>query len=213
MLTDQEKFQIRLEHRYRRRFFTKPPAPKGFLGFLNTSLGIFILSTVFISLFSWSYNQLTERQRARVKRAETENRLRLEIAHRLRIIRKLTTRFSFVDLNIIRTATYGFRVGSMQVPSHMLIYSPIFDEYGARSLESLLLELESLVPEPEKSRIRTGRLNIFLISEYFDKLVQTAQEAPQALNGEGKIYFCELPAAEKSNLEQQVFVSLALLEN
>lgn len=216
MLSAKERTRIRLEEKYRQKYAPQPkvtPKRNVVIDFLNTSLGIFMLSTVFITFFSWAYNNWSESQKAKLKRAETEKHLRLEIAYRLRIIHKLTRRFPDSDLNIIRTATYGFRVGSMQVPTHMLIYSPIFEEYGARSLESLFWELESIVPEGEKEPIRNARIKCFAISDYFDKLAQITEPFPASKDGSGFIYFYELSPADRSALEDQVFKHLGRFED
>jgi hypothetical protein len=216
MLSAKERARIRLEEKCRRRYAPRPEVPprrNAVIEFLNTSLGLFMLSTVFITFFSWGYNSWSEVQKAKLKRAETEKHLRLEIAYRLRIIHKLTRRFPDSDLNIIRTATYGFRVGSMQVPTHMLIYSPIFEEYGTRSLESLFWELESVVPEREKAPIRNARIKCFAISDYFDKLAQITEPFPASKDGSGLIYFYELPPADRSALEDQVFKHLGVFES
>ena len=180
--------------------------------FLNTNLGLFMLSSVFITLFSWGYNNWSEIQKAKLKKAETEKHLRIEIAYRLRIIHKLTRRFPDSDLNIIRTATYGFRVGSMQLPTHMLLYSPVFDEYGSRSLESLFGELESSVNDSEKAAISNARIKCFDISEYYDKLTVIKQAAPAARDESGYVYFYELPEVDKASLENNVFKYLVIFE-
>lgn len=215
MLSPKERFRIRLEERCRQKYAPQlkvPPKRNAVMEFLNTSLGIFMLSTVFITFFSWAYNNWSESEKAKLKRTDTEKHLRLEIAYRLRIIHKLTRRFPDSDLNIIRTATYGFRVGSMQVPTHMLIYSPIFEEYGARSLESLFWELESIAPEREKEPIRNARIKCFAIADYFDRLTQITEPFPGSKDGSGFIYFYELSPADRSALENQVFKYLGMFE-
>ena len=229
MLSEKERSKIRLEEAYRQEYLrASEPRSNKFLGFLNSNFGLFVLSTIFISAFSWGYSQLSEWRRENANRAATEQHLRLEIAQRLRVIRKLGTRFPYSDLNIIRTATYGYRVGSVQVPSHMLIYSPIFEEYGPRSLESLLWELESMVAEPEKSQIRLIRSKSFDISQCFDKLVETTEEKSsksaqekvepkdkvrETSSDKDKIYYYELSPPDKLVFQNQIASTFASLDN
>ena len=215
MLTPKERARIRMTENYRQKFAGSPKVSSNrsaIFAFLNTNLGLFMLSSVFITLFSWGYNNWSEIQKAKVKKAETEKHLRIEIAYRLRIIHKLTRRFPDSDLNIIRTATYGFRVGTMQLPTHMLLYSPVFDEYGSRSLESLFWELESSVNDSEKAAISNARIKCFDISEYYDRLNIIKQAAPQARDESGYVYFYELPDSDKQNLENNVFKYLTAFE-
>jgi hypothetical protein len=165
-LTEAEKDRIRREEEFRRevrREFEGPTPSSTALykswSFLNSGVGIWMLSTVAVSVFTFSFTQW---QREQARRAEDETiarRLKAEIAnhfYQLDSIADYVSSDAFastpLDPENYLQAFMGVMTGS---PNH---YIHIFPEYGQRSLTSLLYELEGHVPGPEKAAIHESYL-------------------------------------------------------
>ncbi len=153
--------RILAEETYRsevRRQLEKQQAAEGSRGkaaltFLNSPVGIFLLSTVFVGLFTWTFDWVSA-DRAKFRRQqETIRKLRSEITNRIATVDQMRERFRAEDKKVVDGALNGFVIGAKELKSWHRIYSPVFLELRPRSLDSLLWELRDLVPEPEKGRV------------------------------------------------------------
>ena len=169
-----DRFQeIRLEEKYRASIANKlnPPTQSSAIWtFLNSTLGIFLLSTVFISSFTWLYGQWTAAKTQNHETQKTWERLQVELSNRIRYFDKLTTRIPSQEYKVIRGALYGFDPAANVNPSWILHYSPVFLEYKERSFSSLLWELATVSKDSRKPQLKKMREISYSIEECFDKL-------------------------------------------
>ena len=167
--------EIRLEEKYRTSIRNKlnSPAPaqsSALWTFLNSTFGIFLLSTVFISSFTWLYGQWTGAKTQKHDTQKTWERLQVELSNRIRYFDKLTTRIPSQDYKVIRGALYGFDPAANVNPSWILHYSPVFLEYKERSFSSLLWELATVSNDSKKPKLKSLRETSYSIEACFDKL-------------------------------------------
>lgn len=141
----------------RKRFVAPPPQtlPKKTLAFFNTPLGIWILSTIAVSLLGWSYAWW---QASRVNQ-EHIDRLDDEIEARLHAVVDFDFHKSDKPLHI----------------ANILLFPPgpermVYPEFANRNLKSLLFELQNLVPSGEWSEVSNARIDVELMEhEYLDR--------------------------------------------
>ena len=140
MLTDEDKEHIRLEEVFRKEVSESLLVRETFLQkifkYLNSGLGIFLLSSVFISGFSAIYANYQENllNNAHSKKVE------VELAYRLSFFPLLTQdRFTFTQLHSVRGALSGSAEAHPQV-GLLGEYQPIFPEFKDRTLMSILWE-------------------------------------------------------------------------
>src|SRR5438270_4348593 len=138
--------------------------------FLNSTFGIFLLSSVFISLFSWGYAQWSAAWTQHADKERTWIRLKVEIANRIRYVDKMASRFPSRDYAVIRTAIYGYDPQANVNPSWIRHYSPVFPEYKERSLSSLIWELETLENGGRREQLDKLRRISYQTEYYFDRL-------------------------------------------
>ena len=123
---------IRTEEYFRAQFKKKlepTPARKATLmAFLNTSFGLFLLSTVFISSFSWGFNTWLTYQKTSADAQKSRQKLQLEIMNRLHYIDDLRAPFSYNHYHTIQNAVDGFIPGANTLPSHIPYYGAVFPE-------------------------------------------------------------------------------------
>src|SRR6266853_1536157 len=124
MLSEVQKEAIRAEEIYRREVRQEeehqkplPSTGERAFAFLNSGLGLFLLSTVVVGVFSWSYGEISHAREKRLHAEEMTQMLRLEIGNRLDVIRKLETRFRSEHHSVIRSAIFGFQSGANVNPS------------------------------------------------------------------------------------------------
>jgi len=164
--------EIRLEKKIKKELRAAAAAgrPSPMWVFLNSTFGIFLLSSVFISALSWGYGQWSTSRAQRTEREKTWNRLKVEVANRLRYVEKMTSRFQSRDYAVIRTAIYGYDPQANVNPSWIRHYAPVFPEYKERSLSSLIWELETLDNTTQRDQIDKLRKTSYQIEYYFDRL-------------------------------------------
>lgn len=153
MLSEEEKNRIRLEEIFREevRSSLNNSKPKTFqqktLAFLNSALGIWLLSSVALSLVSWSYSRLSESVEEERENKATIQKLDIEISAR---IRKFEAFLQTDSSNVM----YFINLLSLDNPSTIDKMAPVvFPEYSRRGMRSLLWELYSRVPENEKGAV------------------------------------------------------------
>ena len=146
MLTERD---LRLAKRILRQ---RPPAPAAppkeawtAWKVLNSSFGIFLLSSVFLSSLTFAFTSWREAAAKAEKSAESIKRLDLEITSRLTQLEPLNVAtFTYSSLLTARAATTG-----ESLPDILDRFYVVFPEYRDRSALSLLWELRSLVPPEE----------------------------------------------------------------
>ncbi|MCG8608856.1 hypothetical protein MJD09_28195 [bacterium] len=173
-MTTEQKRQIRSEEIFRDEI-RKSLAKKKSLGnkfkdFLNTNLGIFILSATFLSGLSFVYTQLQERVKQKNAATEKKRLLELEIKHRLSFLGRLTKEpFPYTDFHTVREALYG---RSKETPRGQDIsdFDPIFSEFDKRTLFALYYELHSISDVSEQ--------------EFLDNALKDVQDIMSMLSSE-----------------------------
>jgi hypothetical protein len=178
MLTKEEKQQIHLEEAYRQevrnqlqRNEPKRSSSERVLAFLNSALGLWLLSTLVLSFGSFLYTRWEKRRddaRQTLEKQRDDARRNLEkqeIAQRENnlLIRRLDTEISS-RLNYFASAInhaskvgdksgLGKAIAALDRPSESNYLVTVFPEYANRSLRSLLWELLQIVPANEKDEI------------------------------------------------------------
>jgi|HubBroStandDraft_6_1064221.scaffolds.fasta_scaffold576211_1 hypothetical protein len=123
-----ETESIRTKEFYRAKYrkeFSGEQKPRGFLAFLNTSFGLFLLSTVFIGCFSWGFNAWVNHIRNAAEAQKNRQKLGLEFMNRLQYIDELKTSFPFDERRTIETALYGFDHQANVNPSWIRHYGAV----------------------------------------------------------------------------------------
>jgi hypothetical protein len=214
MLTNTQKELIRAEEIYRqeiRRELEKqesaPSKAARVFSFLNCGVGLFLLSTVFVSFFSWGYGEIAGAREKKAKAAETAQKLRLEIVNRLDTVQKLERRFRSEHYSVLRSAIFGFQPGANVNPSWKRFYSPMFPEYRERNFASLLWQLENLSSGEKRVRIADLRRRALEFEDYFDKLIYS--EEP--VKGSAPLEYYSLPPEDQKKFHDEVLASFAVL--
>jgi hypothetical protein len=143
MLADEDKTRIREEEIFRDEVrkdlsrHEKDTLVERTWKVLNSSICIWLLSTVVVGLIVQSYGSFQNKQEAR----RIEERLRLEIESRVRNFNRRIDSASSPDARDSLAAA----LAELENATGTKNAFRVFDEYKDRSLESLLLELERLV--------------------------------------------------------------------
>jgi hypothetical protein len=207
--------QIRIKKMYRQtfgcRYQPKPHPDSKLLGFLNSNFGLFLLSSVFLAIFSWSYHQWTTYLGDAKENEKAHQRVSLEVMNRLRYINKLTTTFEYDDRRVIQHALLGFDSSANVNPSWLRHYSSIFPEYQQRSLESLIWDLERLSTPQRRHKLRLARERITLIEPYFEKL-QYWEVDGRGKGPDKKIGMYALKPEDRIHLQTEVLDGLKFLQ-
>jgi hypothetical protein len=147
MLTEPEKDKIRAEEIFRnevRSSLTEKLSPLGkFMKFLSSSLGLWILSTLFVTIGGYAFSEYKSSAEANRKKEETIRRLDSEISYRLTGFRNQPP-----DVGIEKALFLLERPNDSQNPQYLFL------ENEKRPLSALLWELIEIVPGKEKSEIR-----------------------------------------------------------
>jgi hypothetical protein len=182
------------------------------LAFVNSNFGLFLLSTVFISSFSWGFNAWLTHERDVKEMYKNRQKLGLEIMNRIRYVEELRSPFPYNEYHTIQSAIDGFTVSANVNPSWIPHYSAVFPEYEPRSLMSLFWELETLSGEPQKTQLELAHKTIEALNKYFQKLIYRVVNAPDR-NAEGKIETFELSSADVGELDTEVLKPIEFLRD
>ena len=208
--------EIRIQEMYREkarvRYQQQSQPESNTLKFLNSNLGIFLLSSVAVALFSWGYNQWTNHLRDEKESEKAYEKLSLEVMNRLRYFDKLTTTFEYDDRRVIQQALHGFDPTANVNPSWLRHYSAIFPEYQQRSLESLIWELERLSKPDRRNKLRQARKKVELIDPYFEKL-QYWEVKGEGKGPDAKIGMYALKSEDQNRLRAEILNSLEFLKD
>lgn len=172
MLTETEKKRIREEEIYRievtKELVENKPPPsrcKALIGFLNSALGIWLLSTVAVGFISWGYARIQDSNiRARANE-ETVSKLDVEIANRIRAFRRATA-----DAKKKPELVTAIR--------NLDASTPVFVEYDGRSLYSLMWELSRKVPKDEAEKVLAPLRSIKVLKEKEIQLAKDEESTP-----------------------------------
>jgi hypothetical protein len=177
--------------------------------FLNSTFGIFVLSSVFISLFSWTYTQWSTSRAQGRELERTWQRLHVELSNRARYLERITDPFSSREYKVIREAIYGFDADANVNPSWIVHYSPVFPEYRERSFSSLLWEIAMISNLPQKEAFMKLRRTAYLLESCFEKL----QLHEQKIEGQSEaLEIYSLVEAEQEACRKGSLESLKTLE-
>jgi hypothetical protein len=165
-LSEAEKDRIRREEEFRRevrREFEDPKPTSTALdkswSFLNSGVGIWMLSTVAVSVFTFSFSHWQREQSRRAEDEALARRLKIEIANHFYQLDYIADYVSSDAFSSPATEPEDYLqsfLGAMRGSPNNYIH--IFPEYSQRSLTSLLYELEGHVPAPEKAAIHESYL-------------------------------------------------------
>lgn len=143
MMTDEDKNKIREEEIFRAEVQKTlvSARPNKVIVFLNTSLGIWLLSTLVIGLFGWGYSRFQS------SRQNEEQIIKLD--------REILAR---IESTQYRISNLGVPLPSNIYPANELLAPPtperiVQTEFANRNFRSLLYELQSRVPVSEQEPI------------------------------------------------------------
>lgn len=118
---------------------------KSFLDFLNSTLGIWVLSSVALSLITWGYTQWTENKKKDVERDQTIAEMDAEISNRIIDLEmKLVQAKSIAQLESEVVVFTNYYSGNPQTVNK-------FESYSVRSL---MTNLAQIVDNNSKSEIK-----------------------------------------------------------
>lgn len=170
-LTEADKARIRQEEIFRREVQMElakasPPQSAGgsIWAFLNSSFGLWTLSTLVVGVISWGYRRWRERREdhefLRSQELETQSAVRkldLEIASRLRNFEKLMENAS--DLDGYYNALISLEGGSL------LFSRNVFPDFENRPIESLIWELMLLLPDSNRAEVYPAFLAVQYLAD------------------------------------------------
>jgi hypothetical protein len=185
---------------------------KSAITFLNSNLGIFLLSTVFISMFTWSYNTWTNHMNSKRADQRARQKLGLEIMNRLRYLDEFETEFPYEERHALESALDGFDSHANVNPSWIPHYSSVFPEYEERSMVSLIWELDTLSRADQHIQIKGAIGRIELARTFIPRLRYTKIAAPGA-NPEGTLESFSLSPTDRHTFELEVIQKLSFLRD
>lgn len=111
------------------------------LAFLNTSLGIWLLSSIMVSFITWAYSEHQAKIAIEARNASVANRLDLELANKISDFRE---RVNSAEKK------FDLAIAIEQLDT----FEPLFPEFKGRTFFSLLWELNSVVSKNERSDLQ-----------------------------------------------------------
>jgi len=159
-LNDEERERIRAEEIFRDEVRKSLSVKRSFWGkvyvFFNSSLGVFVLSGVFLTGVSSLYVRTSEQRREDSARRENARKLLVEIPFRVEELKKLESDvFSYSSLQTVRSAITGKTINDAAV-GQLGDFEPIFAEYSGRSLLALLWEYQGLLDEKSRADVNAA---------------------------------------------------------
>ncbi|HBC85445.1 MAG TPA: hypothetical protein DCZ94_00675 [Lentisphaeria bacterium] len=128
--------------------------------FLNSNLGLWLLSTVAVGFFSFSYTELSARSAEQERKSAQVTRLKIEIAQRVaqyvgQVKETVQAKGFDPDIpneNIVMATLSLLKPPSSTKDAKHPIYAA-FDEYKDRPVVSLLVELDVLLEKEDRMRL------------------------------------------------------------
>jgi hypothetical protein len=148
MLSSDDKKRIRAEEIFREEVRREVSRKKeaGILSFLNSSLGIWLLSTIVVGVFSWSYTVWKESRSHAQESQEKIRRLDTEIAGRVRFLEGYLP-------SVKKREDFWLALWAVDQPGDSRLSVTVFPEYHSRGLTALMWELRSNLPASESASI------------------------------------------------------------
>lgn len=191
-----EKEKIKLEELYRVEIRNSlvPSTPKGIWYYLNSSFGLWFLSTVAIGILSFSYSSVDQKIKNKALKESQIAKLDLEIESRIFQLKNITTRIQdsishISEDNLLHNgALYSYqeqtcseikciwRDFKMSPKQSLLSFHSIYEEFGDRGIISLISELSSLV-ETEKEKQELIGVNQVLVSNEFIPIIVDEEQS------------------------------------
>ena len=139
---------------------------KKVLTFLNSSLGLWMLSTIFIGLITFTYQTWSMHSKEERDRDVQIYNLETEINRRIYVFNKSLEELSNLDTSV---ENYPGKIEKAikKVNSNDCY---IFNEYRKRKLSTLLYQLYILLPEKNKPVAREAFEEMFLIEQFPSKI-------------------------------------------
>jgi hypothetical protein len=149
--------------------------PHSIWGFLNSSFGLFLLSSVVIGLVTFSYGQW----RDRITRSRSIEKLDLEIGLRLQALAAMSegvdqTRYS----NLVNIG----KVMAGDTKSSFYVHKPVFNDFDDKSITTLMWQLYLLISANERSEVKEA---ISQSNEIVNRIQQVRFAAANDLNDSG----------------------------
>jgi hypothetical protein len=175
LLSEADMERIRREEIFRAEVRTslQPPrtAAQKVFDFLNSSLGVFVLSAILLGGLSTGFTKWLEGHQKRSQDQETIRRLDIEIAYRIQQLTVLPTGvISYTQLNTAKGALLGKSEVDPRVGTLGEFY-PIFPDYVGRTLFFLIWELRSTVPADQRSQLDAPLLQSKSLLAFCDRMV------------------------------------------
>ncbi len=193
-LPEPDRERVRLEEVFREEVRKSLQQPRTFgqqvLEFFNSSLGLFILSSVVLGGFSTLATTWFNNHQEQARSLETERRLDIEIGFRLHQLPLLANQpVTFTQLHTAKGAVFGKAEYHPQA-GKLGEFEPVFPEYLGRSLFSLVWELQRTVPSKDKSQLQAPLAQAKLLPRFFDDM-----ELTQAVGGGDSLW--EMPDRDR----------------
>lgn len=139
--------------------------------FFNSALGLWVLSTCFISFGSWSYTNWTQNLKTEAIRTALIKRLDQEIEHRI----SLADWRRPLGLRRYRPLKQNELNGLLSSLPEKLLFQPtekneLYPEYSKRTLQSLLIELNDLLPFDEATCVQDA---LYEVEKFSDRWLTT----------------------------------------
>ncbi len=159
--------------------------------FLNTNLGIFLLSSIFLSSFSWVYNEYKTRKDLRLSNQREKTFLHYEIVQRLEVLQQLQDTISEdTKKDLVGAVRGGFTYA-------------IRREYSSLSLSALLIEYETRSEFDVSPQVQAAIRVLNHFERYEDQLLRRAQAGGLTLE-----HFYYLSAGAKRDFQGQFLSKL-----
>ncbi len=144
------------------------------LSFLNSNLGLWLLSALFVTGLSTAYSAWSTRATAKRVAEESLRRLDFEIEHRMECLSVLDDGIiTFTQLETAKGALSGTNAARADV-GDLGEFMPIFIEFKGRSLFSLIWEQQKLVPVSEQAALEIPLEQVRNLASAFDWMVMHA---------------------------------------
>lgn len=179
MLDEKEKLHILEEERYRveirRQLEEKKPVTKSgkIWTFVNSSFGIWLLSTVIIGLATFLYGQYQTKIDRSKLHSDLKRKLNVEISYKINSFYQATkTCQSSSSFNENMFEDLPYYVGTRQSRSEETPITYIFTEFKGRTLKSLFFEYGSLLEEEESIETNNASKKMDYILSNIDRVLQ-----------------------------------------
>lgn len=139
-----------LRNQIRNEFFPKEREKSRILSFFNSSLGIWLLSSVTVGLVTWAYTQWSDSQKAEKANAATIAEMDVEMANR--IVDFENNLKNADNYMIYQSAVYGFLRSAEQPTQNPT--QKILNDFENLSTRALLIQLSQLENREERRLIK-----------------------------------------------------------